>query len=206
MSPEIRWNENLPSDGSIVRASEIRDLWAALGVGLDESLEWRGVAEGQLRAGAAPSFVTTEANIASLFESTASSTARLAFASDTSRLWTLGLAPTNTGKAYFAGGPQLLEHIDQVPQGHVWLIGSGTSLLVAPDGDSTITYNSNGQNSSNALVYETPPKVFVISDNTDYMPVTGLVGSSNFTIQMHPIQEVASNVNIRWVSSGTSTI
>ena len=202
----LKWDENLPSDGSSVKAGEIRDVWAAVGGGLNESLEWYGSVAGQLRAGTAPSFVTDEANIAGLFESTASSTARLAFASDTSRLWTLGLSGANTGKAYFAGGPQLLEHIDQVPAGHGWLVGSGTSLIVAPAGTSIITYHSNGVNSSDALVYETPPQVFITSDSTDYLPITTAIAGTNFTVQMRPINEAAANVNIRWVSSGTSTI
>lgn len=206
MSPLLKWDENLPSDGSSVKAGEIRDVWAALSTGLNESLEWEGVVAGQTRAGAAPSFVTLEANIASLQESTASSAGRLAFASDTSRLWTVGVSPTAAGKAHWAGGPQLLEHIDQVPAGHGWLIGSGTSLLVTPAGTSIITYHSNGVNSSDALVYETPPQVFITSDNTDYLPVTTAIGGTNFTVQMRPINEAAANVNINWVSSGTSTI
>ena len=205
MSPLLSWNENLPSDGSAVAsgAREIRGLWGTLTAGLDESLEFS--ATGQLRAGAAPSFVTTEANIASLFESNASSTGKLAFASDTSRLFTLGLAAT-VGRAAFAGGPQLMEHADQVPAGHFMLIQSGSSLLVTPDGSSVITYNSNGLDSSDAAVYETSPQVIVTSENSDYMPVLRSVTGKNFTVQMRPIQEAAANVTIHWVSSGTSTI
>ncbi len=205
MSPLLQWNENIPSDGSAVAsgAREIRALWGTLTTGLDESLEWS--ASGQLRAGVAPSFITTETNIASLFESNASSTGKLAFASDTSRLFTLGLAAT-TGRAAFAGGPQLMEHADQVPAGHTMLIQSGSSLLVTPDGNSVITYNSNGLNSSDAVVYDASPKVFVTSDNSDYMPVVRNAGATSFSVQMRPIQEAATNVTIRWVSSGTSTI
>lgn len=206
MSPLINWDEQLPSDGSTVQAKEIRDLWASISGGLEESLDWSGAVAGKVRTGAAPSFVTTETNIAGLFESTASSTARLAFASDTSRLWTLGLLPTNTGKAYFVGGPQLLEHIDQVPPGHFMLIGSGSSLLVAVDGDSRITFHSNGLNSSDALVYETPPQVLVTSDNTDYIPLLVSVTSTKFVVDMQPLQSAAANVTLTWVSSGTSTI
>jgi len=206
VSPLLSWNENLPSDGSAVAngAREIRGLWGTLAAGLDESLEFS--ASGQLRAGAAPSFVTTEANIVSLLESTASSTARLAFASDTSRLWSLGRLPTSSGKAFFGGGPQLMEHIDQIPAGHGMLVQSGASLLVTPDGNSVITYNSNGLDSSDAAVYETSPQVIVTSENSDYMPVLRSVTGKNFTVQMRPIQEAATNVTIRWVSSGTSTI
>lgn len=207
MSPLINWDEAIPSDASDAGtgAAEMRAVWAAIAAGLNDSLEWDGAVAGQLRAGAAPSFVTTETNVASLFESNASSTGKLVFASDTSRLFTLGLG-ANPGRASFAGGPQLLEHIDQVPVGLTWLIQSGTSLLVTPDGDSTITYNSNGLDSSTAVVYETPPQILVTSDNTDYMPVTALIGSSNFTVQMHPIQSAAANVTIRWISSGTSIL
>jgi hypothetical protein len=206
MSPLLNWNEALPSDDSAVAtgAREIRGLWGSITAGLDESLEFS--ASGQLRAGAAPSFVTTEANIVSLLESTATSTSRLAFASDTSRLWTLGRLPTSSGKAFFGGGPQLMEHIDQIPAGHGMLVQSGASLLVTPDGNSVITYNSNGLNSSAAVVYETSPKVFVTSDNSDYMPVVRNAGATSFVVQMRPIQEAAANVTIRWVSSGTSTI
>ena len=205
MSPLINWNESLPSDGSNVKADEIRNVWASLAAGLNESLEWDGATAGQLRAGAAPSFVTVEAKVASLWESAASSSGKLAFASDTSRLFTLGLS-TSRGRAAFAGGPQLLEHVDQVPLGHAWHIQSGTSLLVTPDGTSIITYHSNGLNSSDAVVYETPPQVLVTSDNTDYMPITTAISSTKFTVRMRPIQHSATNVNIRWVSSGTSTL
>lgn len=205
MSPILQWNEDIPSDGSAVAggAREIRNLWGTLTDGLNESLEWS--ATGQLRAGVAPSFVTTEANIASLFESNASSTGKLAFASDTSRLYTLGIAAT-VGRAAFAGGPQLMEHVDQVPAGHSMLIQSGSSLLVTPDGNSVITFNSNGMDSSDAVVYGTSPKVFVTSDNRDYMPIIRNVTGKRFTVQMRPIQDAATDVTIRWVSSGTSTI
>ncbi len=206
MSPLINWDEALPSDASDVRADVIRALWAALSAGLNESLEWDGPVAGQLRAGAAPSYVTTEANIPGLMLSNASDTGRLAFASDTSRLWMLGLAPTNTRKAYFVGGPQLIEHIDQVQRGVAWYIGSGTSLLVTPDGNSTITFNNDGLNSSRAIVYETPPQVVVTSDDPDYMPLLTNVTGVNFVVGMRPIQSAAANVTITWTSSGTSTI
>jgi len=206
VSPLIGWDEALPSDASATGrgAGEIRSVWRALSGGLNESLEWDGAVAGQLRAGAAPSFVTTETNIASLWESNASSTGKLAFASDTSRLFTLGIA-ANTGRAAFAGGPQVLEHADQVPQGFAWHIHSGASSLVAPDGTSLITYSATGLGAS-VVSYETPPKVFVTSDNTDYLPITTLITGTNFTLRMRPIQEAASNANVRWVSSGTSTI
>ncbi len=204
MSPLLNWNEALPSDDSAVAqgAREIRSLWGTLTTGLDESLEWGSL--GQLRAGVAPSFITTETNIVSLFESNASSTGRLAFASDTSRLFTLGLSPS--GLAAFAGGPQLMEHLDQVPAGHALLVQSGASLLVTPNGNSVITFNSNGLNSSDAVVYETSPQVLVTSDNSDYMPVIRNVTGKRFTVRMQPIQDAATNATIRWVSSGTSTI
>lgn len=205
MSPLLDWNEALPSDDSAVAtgAREIRNLWGTLTTGLDESLEFS--ADGQLRAGAAPSIVTLETTVAAAFESNASSTGKLVFASDTSRLFTLGLAAAN-GRAAFAGGPQLMEHIDQVPAGHFMLVQSGSSLLVAPDGNSVITYHSNGLASSDAAVYETSPKVLVTSDSSDYMPVVRNAGATSFTVQMRPIQDAAANVTIQWVSSGTSTL
>ena len=205
MSPLINWNENLPSDGSTVKAGEIRDVWAALTAGLNESLEWAGAVAGQLRAGAAPSFITTEANIASLWESNASSTGKLAFASDTSRLFTLGIV-TTVGRAAFAGGPQLMEHATQPQPGEVWLIGSGTSFLPSKDGDSVITFNSNGLDSSDALVYETPPQVLATSDHANYMPVIINVTGTSFAVSMRPLAAGAVDVNIHWISSGTSTI
>ena len=207
MSPLINWDENLPSDGSSVGigAAEIRSVWAALVAGLNESLEWDGTVPGQLRAGAAPSFITTEANIASLWGSNSSSAGKLAFASDTSRLFTLALN-SNTGRASFAGGPQLMEHADEVQRGVAWHIGSGASLLVTPDGTSVITYRSDGLGGGDAIIYGAVPQVLVTSDNTDYMPITTSITTAEFTVRMRPIQHSATNVTIRWVSSGTSTI
>lgn len=205
MSPLIGWDELLPSDASTVRAEEIRDLWASLSAGLNESLEWDGVVAGQLRAGATPSFITTEANIASLFESNASSTGKLAFASDTSRLFTLGLA-TTAGRAGYAGGPQLIEHADQATRGFAWHIQSGASLLVAPDDDTiSIFYSDDGLTPAD-VIYATDPQVLVTSDNTNYMPVINSIGAASFSIGMRPIQGSAANTTITWASSGTSTI
>ena len=205
MSPLINWDELLPSDGSTVRAEEIRDIWAAVSAGLDESLDWDGVVPGQLRAGAAPSFITTEANIASLFESNASSAGKLAFASDTSRLFTLGLG-ANAGRASYAGGPQLIEHTDQATRGFAWHIQSGSSLLVAPDDDTIAIFYSDDGLSPQNVTYATDPQVLVTSNNTDYMPLINSIGAASFSVSMRPIQSAAANVTITWTSSGTSTV
>ena len=207
MSPLINWDENLPSDGSIVGrgAAEVRAIWAALTAGLNESLEWDGAVAGQLRAGAAPSFITTETNVASLWESNASSAGKLVFASDTSRLFILGLA-ANVGRAAYGGGPQLMEHTDQATRGFAWHIQSGTSLIVAPDDDTiSITYSDDGLTPAN-VAYATDPQLLVTSDSTDYMPVINSIGATSFSIGMRPIQSAAANVTITWTSSGTSTV
>lgn len=205
MSPVIKWDEAIPSDGSDVKAGEVRDIWAAISAGLNESLEWDGAVAGQLRAGTAPSFLTTEANIASLFESNASSTGKLAFASDTSRLFTLGLAAI-AGRAAFVGGPQLMEHDDQTTPGTAWHIQSGTSLIVAPDDDTIAIFYSDDGRTPQDVTYVTDPQVLVTSDNTNYMPVINSIGAASYSIGLRPIQGAAANVTIRWVSSGTSTI
>ena len=205
MSPLLNWDEALPSDASRVRAEEIRDIWAALSAGLTESLEWDGAVAGQLRAGAAPSFITTEANVASLWESNASSTGKLAFASDTSRLFTLGLA-ANAGRAAYGGGPQLMEHDTQVGRGVAWHIQSGSSTIVAPDDNTIQIFYSEAGRTPTRVTYAVDPQVLVTSDNTDYMPVINSIGAGSFSIGMRPIQSAAANVTITWVSSGTSTI
>lgn len=205
MSPLLKWDENLPSDGSNVRAEEIRDIWAAVSAGLTESLDWDGVVAGQLLAGAAPSFITTEANIASLFESNASSAGKLAFASDTSRLFTLGLA-ADVGRASYAGGPQLIENTDQATRGFAWHIQSGSSLLVTPDDDTIAIFYSDDGLSPQNVTYATDPQVLVTSDNTDYMPLINSIGAASFSVAMRPIQDAAANVTITWTSSGTSTV
>lgn len=205
MSPLINWNENLPSDGSVVGAGEIRNVWAALAAGLAESLDWDGVVPGQLRAGAAPSLVTLETNVAGVFGSNASDTGKLVFASDTSRLFAIGLA-ANVGRAAFVGGPQLMEHVDQTPSGFAWHIQSGTSLLVAPNDDTIEIFYSDDGRTAQDVTYATDPQVLVTSDNTNYMPLINSIGATGFSVGMRPIQGAAANVTIRWVSSGTSTI
>ena len=201
---EINWDENIPSDGSTVRATEVRKLWSDVKVGLGTSLDWDGRVPGELKDGASRSFVTTGANAINHFESVSSSREQMVYTSDTSRLYIIN--NSIAAKLQFVGNYLMFEYVDDPSPPGVWHHTSGRSKLVAPNGSvSLITFAAQGVGAAE-VTYSVPPQVFVTSANTNYRPWIRQITTETFRVGMEPLQAAASDVTIYWSSSGTSTV
>lgn len=202
---EINWDEAIPSDGSTVRATEVRKLWSDVKTGLETSLEWDGRVNGELKVGASRAFVRAGGSqFSGTYESASSSREQLIIGSTSSQAFVMNNATAN--KFQFLGGYNMLEYVDDPTPPGVWHHTSGRSKLVAPDGTvSLVTFAAQGVGAAE-VTYSVPPQVFVTSANTDYRPWVRKITTETFQVGMEPLQGAASDVTIYWSSSGTSTV
>lgn len=126
--PTISWDENAPADGDAASAGDdaLRSLKTNISGGLGTSMYWPGTAGGSaasagiMKPGAARTFVGNESAVS------AAQAGQLMYASNTSRLWYVGV----DGPVYL-GGQFGIECAANPGEGARWHMASGTGTPAA---------------------------------------------------------------------------
>lgn len=216
--PDVNWIESIPSDGSVVRARDVRRAWRMVERGLSESLEFP---DGQARAGAAIGYVAASSADSYGSGSQATDILKTFFQSDTTRLtayvnvhdWPGG-ALTEDANLICIGSSQFVEHATE-PGGGFWYQTSGESVVDGTLGTVgagvTFSFTSDGLDNGTAgnnktpIEYSVPPKVYVSVETAHYTPMISEVTEGGFTVWFikNTGNYATSLVTTRWLSSGT---
>jgi len=206
---DVGWIETLPSDGSRVGlgARDLRDMHNKIATGMNESRGWPG---GEIHQGAAKAFVGARSASSFPVGSLATDWGKIFFDSDNSTVYLYTVTTKTTPsevlsqQTHLVGTPRFMEHGTE-PEGGFWYNSSGVSLVAHADVSDRQQYSFSSDGlGSGELVYDVPPQVQVMSDNTRILPVVSTITTGGFeAIMFDTGAGPTSTVTMRWHSSGT---